>query len=169
MTAETNIRIEAASPDDAPALAAIWHLGWIDGHAATVSEDLVAVRTADEFLRRMTARIAEVRVARHAGEIAGFHIVVDDELEQIYVSADHRGAGIAQHLLASAEQQIATNGHTRAWLAVVAGNDRAQAFYRKQGWQDEGLFDYEAAGPDGPINVPSHRYVKTLDRNNLTP
>ncbi|HKE50967.1 MAG TPA: GNAT family N-acetyltransferase, partial [Actinomycetes bacterium] len=54
------------------------------------------------------------------------------------------------------------NGHDRAWLAVVAGNTRARRFYERNGWMDEGGFEYQAASADGPIPVPSQRYVKRL-------
>ena len=94
--------------------------------------------------------------------VAGFVMVVDDEVEQVYVSADHRGAGVANVLLDEAERQVGAGGHEIAWLAVVAGNNRARAFYERQGWTDEGLFDYPASGPDGPISVPSHRYTKSV-------
>ncbi len=159
---EAELRVDQASPADAGVLAEIWHLGWLDGHADSVDPELVAVRTGSEFHRRMNERITEVSVARHNGEPAGFVLVVENEVEQIYVSRDHRGAGIAQALLAHAEQQIAAAGFNEAWLAVVAGNDRARAFYSKQGWADEGAFEYEAASVGGTIAVPSHRYVKPL-------
>ena len=34
-----------------------------------------------------------------------------------------------------------------AWLVVVRGNDRAQAFYAKQGWVDEGVAICVPPGP----------------------
>ena len=47
----------------------------------------------------------------------------------------------------------------RAWLAVVAGNARARAFYRRRGWADEGPFEHRAPGG---FTVPCHRYAKPL-------
>ena len=61
--------------------------------------------------------------------------------------------------VAEAERQVTANGHHRAWLAVVAGNARARRFYERQGFTDEGPFDYPAAGG---IAVPCHRYTKRL-------
>jgi GNAT superfamily N-acetyltransferase len=90
-------------------------------------------------------------------------MVAGDEAEQVYVAADHRGTGVAALLLAEAERIIAANGHRRAWLAVVAGNERARRFYQRSGWTDEGLFEYAAATADGTIPVPAHRYVKELE------
>jgi GNAT superfamily N-acetyltransferase len=94
--------------------------------------------------------------------VAGFVMVVDDEVEQVYVSIDHRGTGVAAVLLAEAERLVEVNGHARAWLAVVAGNARARRFYQRNGWTDEGLFAYPAASATGPIPVPCHRYVKRV-------
>ena len=80
----------------------------------------------------------------------------------MYVSATHRGTGVAAVLLEEAERQVEENGYTEAWPAVVAGNTRARAFYERSGWHDEGPFDYTAAAESGPISVPSHRYTKRL-------
>jgi GNAT superfamily N-acetyltransferase len=101
-------------------------------------------------------------VAVGGDEVAGFVTVAGDEVEQVFVSAEHRGTGIAGRLMDEAEAQVRASGHRRAWLAVVAGNARARAFYERQGWRDEGPFDYSADGPDGPIAVPCRRYVKSL-------
>lgn len=105
----------------------------------------------------MTRRHAEV-----GGQVAGFVTVVGDEVEQVYVAAPHRGAGVADMLMAEAERQVRHAGHPTAWLAVAAGNARARRFYERRGWFDTGLFDYAAEGELGPIPVPSHRYVKDL-------
>jgi GNAT superfamily N-acetyltransferase len=96
------------------------------------------------------------------GAVAGFVMVVGDEVEQVYVSRDQRGSRVAALLMDEAERQVRANGHAKAWLAVVEGNGRARAFYERAGWTDEGPFDYAAAGPDGPIAVPCRRYMKSL-------
>lgn len=61
-----------------------------------------------------------------------------------------------------AERLVGAGGHDRAWLAVATGNGRARRFYERQGWVDEGPFDYPAAAADGPVAVPCHRYVKPV-------
>ncbi len=97
--------------------------------------------------------------------VMGFVMVAGGEVDQVYVAAEHRGAGVAAPLLAAAERRIAESGHRTAWLAVVPGNERARRFYERQGWRDEGWFEHDAPGPDGPIRVPCHRYVKDVRRN----
>ena len=156
------VTLRNARPEDASQVAEIWRLGWQDGHLGFVPQELVEVRTEDSFRARASARVGDTTVAMVDGAVAGFVMVVDDEVEQIYVSAAHRGAGVADVLMGEAERQVRANGHGKAWLAVVAGNARARAFYERAGWRDEGPFDYAAAAEDGPISVPSHRYTKLL-------
>ena len=154
--------VRRATPDDAAEVAVIWHLGWQDGHAGLVPQELVAVRTPESFRVRAPDRVGDTMVATVDGAVAGFVMVVGDEVEQVYVSAAHRGTGVAKALMDEAERQVRANGHDKAWLAVVAGNARARAFYERVGWCDEGGFDYAAAGPDGPIAVPCRRYTKNV-------
>lgn len=156
------ILLRPATPDDVPDVATIWCSGWSDGHLGGVPDELVAARPPGFFQRRAAERINNTTVATVDGLIAGFIMVVGNEVEQVYVSAEHRGRGVAQQLLSAAEQQIADNGFREAWLAVVASNRRARAFYTRAGWIDNGLFEYQAFGEAGPINVPAHRYTRDI-------
>jgi predicted cupin superfamily sugar epimerase/GNAT superfamily N-acetyltransferase len=160
----TDVELRAARPGDAESIAQIWNDGWHDGHDGNVPDELTAVRTPESFRTRAAARIPQTTVALVGGEIAGFVVVHDDELEQVYVDAGHRGAGVAPALMAAGLRQVAGSGHERAWLAVAAGNARARRFYEREGWTDDGLFDYAAEGPHGPIVVPNHRMVRSVDR-----
>ena len=148
-----------AVPADAEPVAGIWHQGWRDGHLGHVPAELVAVRTEESFHTRASQRIPGTTVAEIDGEIAGFIMVEADEVEQVYVDSRHRGSGVAAALLTEAAQQVKAKGHQRAWLAVAAGNARARRFYERQGWSDEGLFDYPARTETGTVTVPCHRYV----------
>jgi ribosomal protein S18 acetylase RimI-like enzyme len=156
------LRIRKATPADARAVAEIWHAGWPDGHLGHVPEELVAVRTQESFQQRAGERVADTVVAEVGGAVVGFTMVVDAEVEQVYVDASHRGSGVADALLADAETRIRAAGHPRTWLAVVSGNARARRFYERRGWVDDGPLVYPAEGPNGPIDVPAHRYVKDL-------
>jgi len=157
-----HVKPRPARPEDAPAVAEIWRLGWRDGHLGNVPDELVEVRTDESFHTRAAQRVDETAVADVGDAVAGFVMVSDDEVEQVYVAADHRGTGVAPALLTEAERMVAANGHTRAWLAVAVGNDRARRFYEKHGWADEGVFDHAAPTADGTIPVPCHRYVKSV-------
>jgi ribosomal protein S18 acetylase RimI-like enzyme len=159
---DPHVTLRPARAEDATEIAEIWHLGWQDGHLGLVPQELVDIRTEASFLTRAAERIADTTVATVDGAVAGFVMVVDDEVEQVYVSAARRGTGVARLLIEEAERQVGANGHRKAWLAVVAGNARARAFYERAGWVDEGPFDYAAAVGDGTIAVPCRRYTKLL-------
>ena len=153
---------------DAPVVAQIWHQGWIDGHLGHVPQSLVDARSVESFQHRTPLRVADTTVAAVDDQIAGFIMVVDDEVEQVYVSPSHRGAGIADVLLDESERLVSVGGFSTAWLAVVPGNARARRFYERRGWIDAGLFDYGAADGEGgkgdkeQVSVPCHRYEKPL-------
>ena len=157
-----DLNIRPAGPHDAEAVADIWRDGWRDGHLGRVPEALAAVRTPESFRTRAADRVADTQVAEAGGQVAGFTMVVGDEVEQVYVAAAHRGTGVADALLTDAERLVAAAGHRRAWLAVAPGNTRARRFYERRGWADEGPFEYVVETSAGPIAVPCHRYVKPV-------
>jgi GNAT superfamily N-acetyltransferase len=156
------VEIRPARDADAAAVADIWSRGWRHGHLGHVPDALVAVRTPESFRVRAAERVGDTTVACVDGSVAGFVMVVGAEVEQVYVDPDRRGTGVAAPLLAEAERQVAAAGHAEAWLAVVAGNARARAFYEREGWRDDGAFEYQAVSASGPVTVPSHRYVKAV-------
>ncbi|GAA1412035.1 GNAT family N-acetyltransferase [Catellatospora coxensis] len=162
VTDDDAVRIRPATAADAPSVGAIWRDGWRDGHLGHVPEELVAIRTPESFDLRAAQRVGDTTVAEVAGEVAGFVMVVADEVEQVYVAAARRGTGVAGALLAEGLRQVGGNGHPRAWLAVAGGNARARRFYERQGWTDEGAFDYPARSSGGPIAVRCHRYTRQV-------
>ena len=156
--------VRPATPAHADAVARIWREGWRDGHLGHVPAALVEVRTPESFSQRAADRVADTTVAVFDGEVAGFTMVVGDEVEQVYVSRSHRGSGIATQLLDNAVRTIGDAGHAVAWLAVATGNDRARRFYQRSGWTDEGAFHYAASTDSGSTPVPCHRYTVRTQR-----
>jgi GNAT superfamily N-acetyltransferase len=160
--AEGDVVLRPAQAGDAEAVADIWWVGWRDAHLGFVPDALVEARTEASFHTRAAERVGDTTVAVVGGTVAGFVMVVDDEVEQVYVSGAHRGTGVAAVLLGEAERQVRDHGHAKAWLAVAPGNARARAFYERAGWDDEGRFDYLAGSAEGPITVPCHRYTRAV-------
>ena len=158
----SEVVVRPATPADAADVARIWAAGWPDGHLGNVPDELVQARTSESFRSRAPGRVGDTSVAEVDGEVAGFVMVVADEVEQVYVDAAHRGTGIAGLLLTEAERRVAVGGHGRAWLAVAVGNDRAKRFYERQGWVDEGVSDHPAPVAGGSIPVSCHRMVKNV-------
>src|SRR3954451_19769986 len=110
--------LRPGTAEDAAAVADLWHRGWHDAHPGHVPDGLTAGRTLAAFHERAPAAVAVTTVAEGDGAVAGFVMVVGDEVEQVYVDARHRGTDLAGLLLDEAERQVAAGGHEEAWLAV---------------------------------------------------
>jgi ribosomal protein S18 acetylase RimI-like enzyme len=60
------------------------------------------------------------------------------EMYALYVDPQYWGRGIGRSLIAEARTQLSRQGLGKAVLWVLAGNERAQRFYRADGWQSDG-------------------------------
>jgi ribosomal protein S18 acetylase RimI-like enzyme len=60
------------------------------------------------------------------------------ELWRFYVDAPWHGHGLAAELMAAAKQRARARGAATLWLGVWQRNARAQAFYRKHGFNKVG-------------------------------
>lgn len=151
--------IEPATDGDVAAIAALWHVGWHQGHAKIVPAALVTSRVLAEFIQRTGPRVAQTRVARQGGALAGFYMLDGDELYQFYVDAAFQGQGVAGALMAHAETALAGR---RAWLACSVGNNRAAGFYNKAGWQRGAEVVYSVETATGSQDVTVWRFEKDL-------
>jgi ribosomal protein S18 acetylase RimI-like enzyme len=158
---DARVELRAATPDDADAVAEIWHLAWRDGHLGHVPPELLPHRSLVHFRPRVPPRLPSTTVATSGDVVIGFVTLHDDELEQIFVLREARGSGAAQALLGHAETALGER-HDTAWLAVAAGNARARRFYERHGWHDAGGYDYPAEIPGGTLPVPTRRYEKRV-------
>jgi putative acetyltransferase len=161
----TDPTLRPATADDVDTVADLFHRGWHDAHPGNVPDGLTVRRTAEAFHDRVAQRVAETdetTVAEVDGMIAGFIMIAGDEVEQVYVDRAFRGSEVAAVLLTEAERQVAAAGFDVAWLAVVVGNDRAQAFYRRQGWTDEGELPYEVTALGETFISPCRRFTKRV-------
>jgi putative acetyltransferase len=156
------VSLRPGTDADAPVVADIWFAGWHPAHDGHVPDGLSERRTLAAFHERSPKRVADTTVAEVDGEVAGFIMVVGDEVEQIYVHPDHHGRGVATVLMAEAERQVAANGHDVAWLAVAIGNTRARAFYEKTGWTNAGDLPYEVEALGERFISPCRRYEKRV-------
>lgn len=81
------------------------------------------------------------------------------ELCALYVEPDCWGRGIGQALASAARSDLSRQGFRRAVLWVVAGNARAERFYRADGWTREAL---HRARQIWNVNVNTVRYSRGL-------
>ena len=160
----TPMDVRNAEEHELDHLAQLWYQGWRDAHEQIVPLELKQLRTRESFAPRLKVLLPTVRVVGPTGAPLGFHIVKDDELYQLYVSAEARGLGIAATLIADAENQLAERGLETAWLACAIGNDRAARFYEKSGWRRVGNMINHLETENGVLDLEVWRYEKPLPR-----
>jgi GNAT superfamily N-acetyltransferase len=161
------MKIREVDETELDQLASIWYEGWQDAHSQILPVQLAQYRTLESFRRRLQSMLSNVRVASPSARPLGFSITKDDELYQLYVSAEARGSGVAATLLADAEEHIGALGFETAWLACGIGNERAARFYEKNGWRRVGNMISELSTPDGLFPLEVWRYEKALYEESL--
>jgi GNAT superfamily N-acetyltransferase len=154
--------VRAAQPKEVDQLARLWYDAWQDAHASIVPAELTRLRTLESFKQRLEAAFSDLRVVGPVGAPVGLCVVKDDELYQLFVSAQSRGAGVAAALIADAEARLSARGVETAWLACAIGNDRAARFYEKCGWRRAGVVVSQLETPDGIFPLEVWRYEKPL-------
>ena len=143
--------IRRAGPDDAEAWAACHRACWREAYGPIVSPDRLEAELGEEgsWTSRVRERLAVPPGPRSwaavdgAGEIVGIAVVgpsrgdlsalTSEQLYAIYVREAWHGTGLAQALLAR------SLGTAAASLEVLEDNDRAQAFYARQGFEPTGI------------------------------
>src|SRR3954452_23993 len=138
-----------------------------DAYASLVPAEALARVTPEQQVRVWTARLstlpeqhAAVVVEREA-DVVGFAVAQLDgesaaesgaELNAIHVLPEHHGTGAGQSLMDAVIEAFGKWGVAEAHLHVVEVNDRAQAFYRRNGWRlDVSAGTHEVGGATLPI------------------
>jgi GNAT superfamily N-acetyltransferase len=156
------VNVRPAEEQELDSLATLWLNAWRDAHENIVPKELTRLRTLESFRDRLRAALRDTRVIGPAGSPVGFYTLKDDELYQLFVTAESRGSGVAAALIDDAEARLAQNGVTKAWLACAIGNDRAARFYEKRGWQRVGTMMNLAETSEGTFSLEVWRYEKAL-------
>ena len=156
--------VRPAVAGDAPGIARVHIAAWRETYArllpAGALDDLDPVARAGRWVEILEAGRTDVAVAEAEGAIVGWASAStgrdadaprDRELEGIYLLADRYGTGAGQRLL------DALIGDRPAYLWSAADNPRAQAFYVKNGFHDDGTrSEYPLAGH--PVTIA--RFVR---------
>jgi GNAT superfamily N-acetyltransferase len=154
--------IRRATPGDAAALtriafAAKGHWGYPERWISRWSETLTIT---PEFIRRN-----EVYAAHDEGKPVGFYAIVgrgrEIELEHLWVSPEHMGAGLGRALFDHAARRAASLG---AEVLSIEADPNAEGFYRRMGARRVGENVYGIEGqqrvlPLLIIDVPKNRAV----------
>lgn len=156
--------VRCPEPAEIPVLAALWHAGWHEAHAAHVPAELTAQRTLESFAIRLPGLLPATRVTGPPGAPTGICTIRDDELNQMFVSPAARGTAAAQALIADGEARLYASGIRRAWLGCVIGNVRAASFYKKCGWHNARVFSDPLDLVKGTYDLDVWRFEKDLHR-----
>jgi diamine N-acetyltransferase len=153
--AERLTTIRRAAPGDAAALAELGAHTFRDAFEADNTPDDMALYLASSYGPDLQS--AELRdtgivtlLAEGGNRLAGYSQLREGpapdcidgpspiELWRFYVERAWQGRGVAQMLMATTIEAAAARGAGTIWLCVWERNHRAQAFYRKSGFQDRG-------------------------------
>lgn len=136
--------VRVAVPADAGGIAGVHIAAWQVAYAGVFSGDFLGsldleVRTGWwEVLLLRGERITFVADADDG--VAGFCLIGASsdagwgEVFAIYVDPEHWDRGVGWALLTAGEHRLAEDGFERALLWVLESNQRARAFYERQGW-----------------------------------
>ncbi|MCE0766960.1 GNAT family N-acetyltransferase [Pseudonocardia kujensis] len=154
------VGIRPAEPADAGAIARVVVESWRSAYRDLLPTAVLAGLSVDdreEFWRGIVGAPSPGAVVLVAedGPVVGFVVVrsrpgVPDvgELMALYVAPSQWRRTIGTLLHNAAVEHLARQGCTRAELWVLAGNERATAFYRARGWVADGRRQVEER-PDG--------------------
>jgi ribosomal protein S18 acetylase RimI-like enzyme len=141
------LSVRPATVDDVAAIAEVHMTSWKESYTHLLSPGFFDSRTPERAVSRWVDTLAgpsapPVHVATLDGTIVGFSgsgpsqdeaPVRDLQLYFIYVLAAHHGVGAGQRLLEAAL------GDAPASLWMVKDNPRALAFYRRNGFEPDGV------------------------------
>lgn len=153
-------RLREAGSEDASALALIGAATFLETFAGILDGDAIVAHCAAQHeegaYRALLASGARAWIAeaQPGGAPIGFALVAkpdlaaaeegDIELKRIYSLSRFHGTGLGAALMKQA--LVAAANHRRLLLGVYAGNARALAFYRKQGFADIGTRQFNVGG-----------------------
>jgi ribosomal protein S18 acetylase RimI-like enzyme len=144
--------VREAQPQDAAEVAEIHVRSWQVAYRGLFPDDYLDGLRAEDRMARHT--FGDVRpdgpttlVAVVDAAIRGFVTTGPSrdedaadagEVYALYADPQYWGWGIGRSLIAQARSQLSRQGLATAVLWILAGNERAQRFYRADGWQFDG-------------------------------
>jgi GNAT superfamily N-acetyltransferase len=143
-----SIAIRAATPQDAPAIAAVRIASWASTYRGLIPDAYLDGMQLEQSIalwdRVLTAgkNNTSVFVAENDGDIVGFaagnmlaepRYELDAELSAAYVRRDFQRAGVGRRLIAAVAGAQRDHGARGLIVWVIAGNKGARAFYEQLG------------------------------------
>jgi len=146
------LSMRTATPDDAAEVAGVHVRSWQVAYRGLIPDGYLDGLNPDDRMARYTFGATDrdqpsTMLAVEDGVIRGFATTGPSrdadtsdagELLALYVDPRAWGLGVGRRLLAEAREVLGRDGFTVAVLWVLVGNDRAQRFYRTDGWLPDG-------------------------------
>ena len=121
---------------------------------STAPENIASFIDTNLSAGRFAEYLADPRraiiTAAQDGRIIGYAMLIRDdsaddsaELSKMYVVSDHHGGGVSTALMDRTLVTAKEWGMRRVWLGVNQGNQRAQRFYAKNGFQVSGTRTFQ--------------------------
>src|ERR1700742_2134958 len=151
--------LRPAHPDDALAVARVHVRSWQAAYRSLLPDEYLDQlrpedRAAGYDFSGLNQAMPQTIVACEEGApgmqgaILGFASIMPSrdaalphhgELCALYVDPAHWGHGIGLALLSAARNRLIERGFQNALLWILAGNQRADRFYRNDGWAPDGI------------------------------
>lgn len=175
----SGMEIRPAVPGDALAVARVHVRSWQVAYRGFFPDRyLDALRPEDRARHYDFANADPAKpytlVAAEAGEILGFAttfpsrgqtLAEHGELGALYIAPEHWRKGIGARLSAAQDERLIQLGFSDALLWLLAGNSRAESFYRAHGWHPDGKRRTEVVWG---VKADELRFVKRLKATALS-
>jgi GNAT superfamily N-acetyltransferase len=128
------VHIRHAVPADRAAVLRVFRAAG----AAAWSHILPPEVLADNELARFDERLAHMLVAEEEGEVVGFAVARDGELDALYTDPGVWGRGVGRALMDAALEELTRQGFDEATLWTEERNERPRRVYERYGWKLDG-------------------------------
>ena len=169
------IVVRVATIDDVPGIARVKVLGWQAAYKGFLPQGYLNAMSIEEFTERGRKWNWGAQHIRHwvcieDGRIVGWasaffpssdRDAVDDvgSIVACYAVPEVWGTGVGHQLMQALEQWLRQKGASTATLWLLQGNQRAQAFYRRQGFEFDGATKEDSLGSNVTLNLARMRRV----------
>jgi len=166
--------LRPAEPADALDVARVHVRSWQVGYRKLLPDEYLDGLRPEQRAERYDFATTDVRrpttvVATESGVICGFATTAPahdldvpqcGELCALYVDPDWWGQGVGTALISAARTRLFDQGFRHAVLWLLAGNQRAERFYRIDQWMPDGQSRTETVWG---VSVHEIRYQRALD------
>lgn len=145
--------LRPAAPDDSLAVAHVHVKSWQVAYRGLLPDEYLGQLRPEDRANRYDFGASDLNkpstiVAVEDGVVVGFATLApardldvrgDGELCALYVDPERWGRQIGRALIEKARSRLRSLGFREAVLWVITGNMRAEQFYRRDGWEPDGM------------------------------